>query len=162
MAGVRDIRGQVFRGGYRGKRISRKRGVRDDANETALGNRACRPKTWSRAEPALSAGVMHVGRPEQGDQKVDVEEEGFQRSSSSSLRTCSDVILGESSGKSKTVSPFTFLVGRGASAPFRRRSETALPIEMRRPLAKRRAIRSASSSIVNVVRISNNDATALK
>lgn len=78
----------------------------------------------------MRVSVVNVGWPKQRDEHVYVDKKHAQ--SSSARLTSSEVTVGESGGKAKTMSPFTVRVPSSLCNPWRIKSETACPRLMER------------------------------
>jgi hypothetical protein len=127
-------------------------GVGHDANESRFRQGTRGPALGAMAgEPLQGRFVPLMGRPEQCDQEVGVEQITVHAPSASIRRTASVVTEGESAGNWNTTSPPLSWAGVGALKPRRTRSDTVLPSETRRSFAWRAAKARMSSSRDNVV-----------
>ena len=125
--------------------------IRRNTNETALRERTrCPSAAALSVEPLLGLTMVHVGRPGECDQQVDVEQKG--QESSSALVTVSLVIGLAPSGISNTGKyPGRSLGSLAGVSPLRMSSETIFPIETPCWAAIALAAASRSSSIFKVV-----------
>jgi hypothetical protein len=150
----RGIGGQELNGLARLDGIAGEGRVGHNPHESRLGERAGRPPFCAvAAEPSKRHCMILMGRPEQRDQQVGIEEPWGHSPSVSSRRTCSVVTRGDSAGSLNTITPPRSWEGVGALRPRRTSSETAFPKDKPRAFAWRAASSTMSSSSVKVVRI---------
>jgi hypothetical protein len=125
-----------------------------DPNETGLGQRTRRPNRLPMSpKPISGCFVLLMVRPQERHQQVDIEQVNPHGKSLRASFTFFIVILGAPFGGLITTRPFTSFTGIVDSNPRRARSDTALPKEMFKDLARFEAASITSSSSVNVVLI---------
>jgi hypothetical protein len=112
----------------RRQRVSRKGGIRDDTDESELGQRARRPpRIDTTTKPTMRYVMVFVRRPEERRQDIEVKERRFHGSSARSSSTRAAVIFGDRRLRRRTRRPLRSSVTSGRSAALLTNSLTASP-----------------------------------
>ena len=138
----------------RRSRVGKNPPVRGNPNEAGLRDGGSRPRRGRTVgEPVDGPIMMHVGRPRERYQHVDVEQRRHE--SSLAARTSSGVIGGLSRSTTKPGIGRSVSTERGRP-PRRARSDSAVPTETPRSCASARAMARTSLSTFSVVRIQSS------